>query len=147
MRLEWIMAKLDHKYCPRTRLSGRIRVGNVLSYHESKNIAFSSMGKARGKVTKISTKGKKAPSPEVASITHKMKEFWLLFSTVLACFRRSVIKPCYVAFETSALNSTYCAWSSCQYSWLRNEQFILCCSFSLRDSQSSMTLIPRQNLA
>lgn len=40
-----------------------------------------------------------------------------------------------------------CARSSCQCSWLKNEQLMLRCSFSLRDSQSSMTLIPRKNLA
>lgn len=36
-----------------------------------------------------------------------MKEFCLLISTKLACFRRSVIKPCYIAFEISALNSNF----------------------------------------
>ena len=30
---------------------------------------------------------------------------------------------------------------------IKDEQLMLRCSFSLRDSQSSMTLIPRQNLA
>ena len=36
-----------------------------------------------------------------------MKEFCLLIAPILACFRRSVIKPCYIAFEISALNSTF----------------------------------------
>lgn len=105
------MAELEHKYCPTTRLSGRIRVGNVLSYHENKNIAFSSMAKVFGKVTKISTKGKKAPSPEVASLT--INERILSFNfNYTGVFSSLCDKPCYTAFEISALNSKFIVFPS-----------------------------------
>ena len=117
------MAELEHKYCPTTRLSGRIRVGNVLSYHENKNIAFSSMAKVFGKVTKISTKGKKAPSPEVASLTINERILSFNFNytgvfsslcdkTVLYSVRNLCIELKVYSFSVKCS----CARSSCQCS-------------------------------